>query len=86
MYIHTYIYYIYIYIYHILVECCDVESIHTQHHKRMHGVGETEATTLKAGIGTGTHVARRGTGTGTGTGSRLATESAVLTRRGCVRV
>jgi hypothetical protein len=46
------------------VECCDVESRHTQHHRRVHGGGETEAATLKAGIGTGTHVARRGTGTG----------------------
>jgi hypothetical protein len=28
---------------HILVECCDVESRHTQHHRRVHGGGETEA-------------------------------------------
>jgi hypothetical protein len=25
------------------VECCDVESRHTQHHRRVHGGGETEA-------------------------------------------
>ena len=28
---------------HILVECCDVESRHTQHHRRVHEGGETEA-------------------------------------------
>ena len=28
---------------HILVECCDVEIRHTQHHRRVHGGGETEA-------------------------------------------
>ena len=28
---------------HILVECCAVESRHTQHHRRVHGGGETEA-------------------------------------------
>ena len=43
--------YIYIYMYKYIafiarrgaVECCDVESRHTQHHRRVHGGGETEA-------------------------------------------